>query len=92
MLDKLRLDHAGVAEMLRSAGVQSAVAALANEVNDSVGSMVDGDVDTVVDEYTTDRAAASVTIRDARGRLLQARDGVLTRAAASAGLEVTEKG
>lgn len=42
----------------------------------------------VVNTYTTDRSAASVTITEPEGRLLQVRDGILTRAAAAAGLEV----
>ena len=40
--------------------------------------------DAQFDEYTTDRAAASVSVP----AHLQAKDGVLTRAAAAAGLEV----
>jgi hypothetical protein len=38
-----------------------------------------------------DRAASAITIRDVRGRLWQVNNGVLTRAASSAGLEVTER-
>jgi hypothetical protein len=46
------------------------------------------DADVVVNTYTTDRSAATVTIREPEARLLQVRDGILTRAAAAAGLEV----
>lgn len=42
----------------------------------------------IVDEYTTDRRAASVTIAHAAGLAAQAKHGVLTKAAASVGLEV----
>lgn len=40
-----------------------------------------------LDEYTTDRAAAAVSVPAA----IQAKDGVLTRAAAAAGLQVRLK-
>lgn len=86
----LELDSDGIAEVLNSVEVADAVVGLAWGVADTVEGQVDG-VDVVVDEYTTDRAAASVTIRDPRGKLWQVRDGVLTRAAAGQGLEVTEK-
>lgn len=86
-----RLDHGGIAETLKSAPVAAAVRTLAEQVAGSVRSQKPG-VDVVVDSYTTDRAAASVTIRDVRARGWQVRDGVLTRAASGAGLEVTERG
>lgn len=90
MAQQVRLDREGVQKVLKSAGVRRAVRRLAVEIADDVsGNHPDADV--VVDDYTTDRAASSVTIRDVRGRIWQARDGVLTRAAASAGLQVTEK-
>lgn len=43
--------------------------------------------DAEMDTYTTDRAAASVTVPAEQ----QAKDGVLTRAASAAGLEVRAK-
>lgn len=85
-----RLDHGGIAELLRSAPVAAAVRNLAEEVAGNVRSQKPG-AEVVVDAYTTDRAAASVTIRDVRGRVWQVRDGVLTRAASGAGLEVNER-
>lgn len=89
MADKIKLDSKGIAQLLKSAEVAAAVRDIAEQVAGSVRSTVDADV--VVDSYQTDRAAASVTIRDARGRTWQVRDGVLTRAAAANGLEVTER-
>jgi hypothetical protein len=65
--------------------------ALAEQVAAQVRAQLPSDVDVVVDSYRTDRTAASVTIRDPRGRLWQVRDGVLTRAAAGVGLEVTAR-
>jgi hypothetical protein len=85
----VKLDHAGIAAVLRSAAVAQQVTAAASDIRGRVAAAVDGDV--VLDTYVTDRAAASVTIRDVRGRVWQARDGVLTRAAASAGLEVRSR-
>lgn len=90
MLGELRLDHAGIAEILKSGPMQAAVTAQAQAIAGQVQTSIDPDAEVVVDEYTTDRAAASVTIKDARGLIWQARDGVLTRSAASTGLEVTE--
>lgn len=42
----------------------------------------------VVDDYATDRVASSVTVRHPGAQFWQARDGLLTKAAARAGLEV----
>lgn len=82
-----KLDTAGVGEVLKSGEMASAINALAA----SVAGGVSVPAEVTVDSYTTDRAAASVTIKDARGMLWQARDGVLTRAAAGAGLEVRSR-
>ena len=82
------LDSAGMAELLNSDEVADLVKGVADRVATQVRGAVDARDGVVVDTYTTDRAAASVTIRDPRARLWQARDGVLTRAVASAGLEV----
>lgn len=88
-LDKI--DHGGIAEVLKSSPVRSAIHALAEKVAAATRQQKPDAADIAVDDYTTDRAASSVTIRDVRGRLWQVRDGVLTRAASSAGLEVTER-
>lgn len=90
MAVKVELDHKGIAEVLKSEGARAAVHGLAEKIADEVRA-ADDSLDVVVDDYTTDRAAASVTIRDQRGRLLQVRDGILTRAASAAGLEVRER-
>lgn len=83
-------DSAGVAAILNSPPVSAAVGALAERTAAAARAQKPG-ADIVVDRYTTDRAAASVTIRDVRGRLWQVRDGVLTRAASSAGLEMNSR-
>lgn len=58
--------------------------------NVAAGVAVDAEV--VVNHYTTDRAAASVTIRHPAALAWQAKNGVLTRAASAAGLEVRARG
>ena len=81
-------DSKGLEQILNSAQVAQAVHGLA----ESVAGNIDPNLDTVVDDYTTDRAASSVTVREADAKLRQIRDGLLTRAAAAAGLEVKERG
>lgn len=80
-------DSAGIASILKGGEFASMVRDAAERIAANARGQTGADV--VVDSYTTDRAAASVTIRDPRGVLLQVRDGVLTRAAAAAGLEVS---
>lgn len=81
-----KLDTAGVGEVLKSGEMAAVITGLAQSVAANVAR---GDV--VVDSYVTDRAAASVTIREPQAMLWQARDGILTKAASAAGLEVTER-
>lgn len=84
------MDSDGIAELLKSDQVAAAIHDIAERVAANVrGARPEADV--VVDRYETDRAAASVTIREAYARRLQVRDGILTRAAAAEGLEVTER-
>ena len=88
---EVELDSNGIGQLLKSPAVAAAVQGLAERVAGAVRSQEPDAEEVVVDAYVTDRAAASVTIKDARGRLWQVRDGILTRAAASQGLEVTER-
>ncbi len=92
----LTLNHAGIADVLKSGDVAAQVNALAEQVAANVlaeGQLVaHGDeMPVTVTPYTTDRAAASVTITHPAGLAVQAKHGTLTRAAAAAGLEVREK-
>lgn len=84
----VRLDSDGLAEVLKGAPMRAAIDDLADDIATRVRGLVEPGTEVVVDSYTTDRAAASVTIKDAQAQLWQVRDGVLTRAAADAGLEV----
>jgi hypothetical protein len=71
-------DHAGVGEILKSPEAAAIVNALAHQIAAKAGP------EAQVDEYTTDRRAASVSLP----AHLQTRSGALTRAAAAVGLEV----
>ncbi|MGH3954524.1 MAG: hypothetical protein ACRDTI_10860 [Mycobacterium sp.] len=74
------LDQDGGAEVLKELSA-AAIKGLADQVADDIGEGAQ------VKIYTTDRAAASVSVPAE----MQAKDGVLTRAAAAAGLEVRPK-
>lgn len=87
---KIKLDHAGIREILKSQPIRQLVHGLAERIAQNVRSAKPV-ADVVVDDYTTDRAASSVTIRDAAGKRWQVRDGVLTKAAAAEGAEVRER-
>jgi hypothetical protein len=86
------LDRAGVQEVLKSPGVRAVVDEAAQQIAERVRADVPPDVEVEVRPYSTDREAASITIRDVRGMAWQARRGVLTRAAAGIGAEVKERG
>lgn len=77
-VERLRLDRKGIAALLKSAEFRKRTTEAARSVASKVG---DG---AKVDEYTTDRTAAAVSVP----AYDQARNGALTRAAAAAGLEV----
>ena len=88
--DNFKLDSPGIRQIMKS----GEIAAMTRRVAESIANKVRAqhpDAEIKVDSYVTDRAAASVTINDVRGRLWQVRDGVLTRAAASEGIEVRAK-
>lgn len=81
---RVRLNHAGIAKLLKSAEVRE----MTNREARAVGAAAGGSSKGVkVDEYTTDRSAASVRVPAAR----QAKSGALTRAASQRGLEVRQR-
>lgn len=84
-----KLDHAGMAEILLSDDVRIAV----HDAAETVAARVRGDAAIVrndltdsveVADYTTDRAASSVTITHAAGLGIEAKHGTLSRAAGGA--------
>ena len=88
MLVDFRLDHAGVREILKGPDIRQVIDGLADEIAANVRVLVPSGTPIEVRGYTTDRGAATVTVADVRAMAWQARDGILTRAAAFAGLEV----
>ncbi|MDX3294610.1 hypothetical protein PV569_12930 [Streptomyces scabiei] len=88
MLVDFRLDSAGVREVLKGPELRAAVDGLADQIAGHVRGNVPADVVVSVKGYTTDRGAASITVQDVRAMAWQARDGILTRAAAASGIEV----
>lgn len=94
MASRIRLDHAGIGELLKSEPVAAAVRELGEDVAAVVetdDAVVRHDIPVQVDDYTTDRAAVAVTLAHAAGAGVQATYGTLTRAAGALGLEVTER-
>jgi hypothetical protein len=87
---KLKLDSPGILEVLQSAQVAAVVEGLAETIAGSIDETArNGDPVRVLTEgYTTDRAAAAVILAHPAGLGKEAKHGTLTRAAASAGLEV----
>lgn len=88
MLVDFRLDPAGVREILKGPEIRQVIDGLAHEVAANVRVLVPSGTPIEVRGYTTDRGAATVVVADARAMSWQARDGILTRAAGFAGLEV----
>lgn len=98
----VRLNKAGVAQILKSSELQRAVTAAAEQVADNVraqnikvgdrdGGKHEVDLPVKVSSSTTDRARATVTITHPAGQAVQAKHGALTKAAAQAGLDVRGK-
>lgn len=89
---KYKPDHKGTRELLRTPEMRRLARQAAEKIAAKVVDANHPDMDVTVDEYTTkgldERPAASVTIREPYALRLQARDGILTRAAASVGIEV----
>ena len=88
MLERFELDTAGVREILRGPEVRDLIDGIAEEVADNVRVLVPAGTPVEVRGYTTDRGAATVVVADVQAMAWQARDGILTRAAGFAGLEV----
>ncbi|ORB55203.1 hypothetical protein BST43_15125 [Mycobacteroides saopaulense] len=76
-MGEFTLDHKGIEDVLKNLTAKPI-----NDIAKRIG--VHAGPEAVIDEYETDRAAASVSVPAG----LQAKHGALTRAAAAAGLEV----
>ena len=91
---RVRLDNRGIGEVLRSAPVASVIQGFARSVETNVRAaetVVRNNMPTDVRFGETDRTKAYVTIVHPAGLRAQAKYGVLTRAASSAGLEVKSR-
>jgi len=93
MAAKLRLDHGGIAAVLKSGEVGGVIHdAAASVAAGAVAYARNGDeIPVEMDYYVTDRVAAGVTLAHPAGLGKEAKYGTLARAAASAGLEVTSR-
>lgn len=83
----IKLDHNGIAELLKSAEVTRATELVAQGVAANVRSS-EPNYPVTVKMVTTDRAHALVTLATPAGMAVQAKRGSLTKAAAQAGLDV----
>ena len=98
MARRVRLDSDGIGEVLRRAEVSAAVRALGQSV--AAGARAEESVsrhgaEVVVSEYTAEggrlrspRPAVAVTVKHPGGLGMEAKYGVLSRAAAAAGLRM----
>ena len=96
--NKVRLSRAGVEAMLKSAGMRQAVLTKAGEVARNVtnqgleasspGKDLGTKLRAAVEEHVTDRQRAVVIVRHPAALAMQAKHGMLTKAAAEAGLKV----
>ncbi|MEO6081565.1 MAG: hypothetical protein ABIQ18_00465 [Umezawaea sp.] len=90
---QVRLDHAGIAEILKGAELRGLVRVAAAEVAAEVRAQGHRTEDgrplpvELREEADTDRAAVSVAIPHAAGVGMEARHGVLRRAAEAVGLD-----
>lgn len=91
---RVKLDHRGIAEVLKSAEVAARLSELATAVEASASaddSVVRHGVPVKVESYETDRAAVAVTLAHAGGLGIEAKHGTLSRAAGDVGLEVRSR-
>lgn len=92
---QITLDHAGIAEVLKSAAMAAAVHAAAETVAANARGIrveeIPGEIQLPVEvtDHITDRARSSVTLAHPAGQAVQAKYGVLTKGAAAAGGSVS---
>lgn len=85
---RFELDHVGMEEILKSAGMTAMVNETTEKLAANLRGLLPDGVDVDVVGYSTDRGAASVAIAHPSGRARQLREGSLTRAAGMMGLTV----
>jgi hypothetical protein len=94
MAKTVKLDRKGIASILKSQGMRAVVHEAAEDAAADLrtaGTVTRHNVEVEVHDYTTDRAASAVTIAHPAGLAMQAKHGVLTKAAQAAGLRMGRK-
>ncbi len=94
MAKDVKLDHRGISQLLKSLEMREAVHSAAENAAAALRSdpsVVRNGVAVTVEDYTTDRAACSVSIAHPAGVAIQAKHGSVTKAARAAGLQVKGK-
>lgn len=86
----LRIDTAGLGEVLKGPEMREVIGGLAGAIAADVDGY-DHRAEGVTRPYTSDRAGVTVVFVHPDSMDLQTRDGVLTRAAARQGLEVRRR-
>lgn len=86
-----KANRAGMRAVLNSGEAQKACHEEAVQVARNVGQLEADATDVVVDDYKTDRAASSVTIRHVQAKTWAVRDGIWSKAASAAGLEISDR-
>jgi hypothetical protein len=90
MAAKVVLNHAGMADLLRSPGVRAELTRRAERVLEAAKADPHDDTGAYeaglhIEQATTDRAVVRVVSGDWKGHILEARYGILTRALDQAG-------
>jgi hypothetical protein len=89
----VRLNHAGIAKVLRSAQMHAVIDKAAAEIAVIVRAnphIERHGAEIAVESYETDRAAAAVLIKHPAGIGIEAKHGVLADAVVASGLTLTE--
>jgi hypothetical protein len=94
MVGLIHIDYKAVGEVLKvtmRGPIDEKIAEIAANAAADPDLLDDAPGSITVQHFTTDRAGGTVNIAQANGLAIQAKSGVLTKAAAAAGLEVTSK-
>lgn len=89
----VRLNHAGIAKVLRSAPMHAVIGRAATEIANTVRAnphIERHGAEVKVESYETDRAAAAVLVKHPAGIGIEAKHGVLAAAVVASGLILTE--
>lgn len=90
---RVKLDRKGIGALLKTGGIPNTINRTARGIAASITLPSDSpdDAEVVVEPYVTDRGAAAVVVKHPKALGLEAKYGLLSRAAASAGFTVRRK-